>query len=126
MQITRRSRKRSELFESRFRDTSGVDFPVRQYLRSREDMASGIVHALLLGAFLVTLVAFGRTLHGLFVNHGADLNPWWERGSFGLLALFCLSVLRRLYYKVSELWALRREMVQLKASFRAGAPDDPV
>lgn len=125
MLITKRSRRRSELFESRFRDGSGSDFPVRQYLRGREDMVSGLVHAFLLGAFLVTLMAFGRTLHGLFVRHGADLNPWYERGSFGLLALFCLSVLRRLYYKVSELWALRREMAALKASFRIGAPDDP-
>jgi len=100
-----------------------VDFPVRQYLRCREDMVSSVVHAVLLAVFLGTLVAFGRTLHGLFVRHGADLNPWYERGGFVLLALFCLSVLRRLYYKVTELWDIRREMIALKASFRTGAPD---
>jgi hypothetical protein len=89
-------------------------------------MVSGLVHAVLLAVFLVTLAAFGRTLHGLFVRHGADLNPWYERGAFALLAFFCLSVLKRLYGKITELRDLRREMVHLKATFRGGAPDDPV
>lgn len=126
MLITKRYRRRSEIFESRFRDGSGVEFPVRQYMRCREDLASGLVHLALLTVFLVTLVAFGRTLHGLFQRHGTDLNPWFERGAFLLLALFCLSVLRRLYYKFTELRVLRREMAALKASFRGGVPDDSI
>jgi len=121
MLISKRSRRKSELFESRFKDGSSVDFPVRQYLRCREDLFSGIVHVALLAVFAGTLIAFGRTLAGLFNRHGADLNPWYERGAFVLLALFCLSVLRRLYYKVIEMRDVRREMVALKASFRAGA-----
>ena len=122
MLISKRSRRESELFRSRFRDDGGVDFPVRQYLRAREDFASGLVHLALLAAFLVTIALFGRTLDRLFDAHGADLSPWYRRGALALWVLFCLSVLRRLYYKVCSLREIRREMAELKATFRAGGP----
>jgi len=117
MLISKRSRRKSELFTSQFRD-GGVDFPVRQYLRAREDFASGLVHLVLLAAFLVTIALFGRTLDHLFATHGAHLDPWWRRGVLALWGLFGLSVLRRLYYKVGALREIRREMAALKASFR--------
>ena len=117
MLISKRSRRQSEVFTSRFRD-GGVDFPLRQYMRAREDFASGLVHLILLVAFLVTLGVFGRTLDHLFDTHGAHLNPWWRRGVLLLWAGFALSVLRRLYYKVVALREIRREMAALKASFR--------
>jgi len=118
MLITKRSRRKSTLFESRFRDGSAVDFPVRQYLRCREDLFSTIVHALLLAAFLVTLVFFGRTLDRLFDVHGAQLNPWFRRGALALLGIFCLLVVLRLAGKVAAIRGIRREMVDLKAAFR--------
>ncbi len=117
MLISKRSRRQSELFSSRFRD-EGVDFPLRRYLRAREDFASGLVHLVLLVALGVTVAVFGRTLDHLFDTHGAHLNPWWRRGVLVLWGLFGLSVLRRLYYKVGALREIRREMAALKASFR--------
>ena len=117
MLISKRSRRKSELFTSRFRD-GGVDFPLRQYLRAREDFAAGLVHLALLVAFLVVVLLFGQTLNHLFARHGAELNPWWRRGVMVLWAGFGLSVLRRLYYKVGALREIRREMAGLKASFR--------
>lgn len=124
MLITKKSRRSSTLFDSKFRDGSGVDFPVRQYLRCREDLLSGLVHVALLAAFLGVLVAFGRTLAAFFSSHSEQVDPWVLRGAWVLLAVFCLSVFRRLYYKVAELRYLRREMQELKASFR-GAGDQP-
>ncbi|MBE0564658.1 MAG: hypothetical protein IH621_01765 [Krumholzibacteria bacterium] len=118
MLISKRSRRRSEVFTSRFGDGAGVEFPVRQYLRCRENFASGLVHLALLGAFLVTLGYFGRTLDRLFDAHGEDLNPWFRRGALALWVVFCLSVLRRLYYKVCALRGIRREMATLRATFR--------
>jgi hypothetical protein len=112
------------MFESRFRDGSGVDFPVRQYLRCREDLVSGLVHVALLAAFFGVLVAFGRTLAGFFAHHGDQVATWLRIGAWVLLVVFCLSVLRRLYYKVAELRVLRREMRELKAAFR-GAEASP-
>ena len=118
MLISKRSRRKSELFESRFRDGSGGSFPVRQYLRCREDFTSGLVHILLLVAFAVTLAMFSFTVNDLFDAHGAHLNPWIRRATLILMVLFVLSVLRRLYYKVMELKEIRGEMRRLKGEFR--------
>lgn len=118
MLISKRSPRRSEVFASRFRDGTGAEFPVRQYLRCREDFASGLVHLVLLGAFLVAVVFFGRTLDHFFDAHGDRFDPWFRRGALILWGVFCLSVLRRLYYKVGALREIRREMAALKATFR--------
>jgi hypothetical protein len=118
MLISKRSRRKSELFESRFSDGRGGDFPVRQYLRCREDFTSGLVHILLYLVFAVTLVMFAFTLDDLFSVHGAHLNPWFRRGALFLMGLFILSVLRRLYYKVVELKEIRGDMRQLQEEFR--------
>jgi uncharacterized protein YhhL (DUF1145 family) len=118
MRISKRSRRKSALFDSRFRDGSGGDFPLRQYLRCKEEFTSGLVHILLYVAFVVTLVIFTRTLSSLFSTHGADLNPWYHRGALFLMGLFILSVLRRLYYKVMELREIRVEMTRLEGEFR--------
>jgi len=118
MLISRRSRKKSDLFESRFRDGSGGDFPLRQYLRCCEDFSSGLLHTLLLVAFVITLLAFTRAIDGLFTVHGADLNPWFRRGTLILIGLFILSVFRRLYYKVVDLKETRTEMKRLKEEFQ--------
>ena len=118
MLISKRSRRKSALFESRFRDGRGGDFPLRQYLRCREDFTSGLVHTLLYVAFVVVLVMFTFTVGDLFSTHGTDLNPWYRRGCLFLMGLFILSVLRRLYYKVMELREIRAEMSRLKGEFR--------
>ena len=119
MRISKRSRRKSTMFDSRFRDGSGGDFPLRQYLRCREEITSGLVHTLLYVAFVVTLVIFTRTLSNLFATHGADLNPWYHRAALLLMGLFILSVLRRLYYKVMELREIRVEMNRLEGEFRS-------
>jgi len=119
MLISKRSRRKSEMFDSRFRDGSGGDFPLRQYLRCREDFNSSLVHILLLLAFVVTLVMFARTIGDLFSVHGGVLNPWFRRGSLILMGFFILSVLWRLYYKVVELKEMRAEMSRLKVEFRS-------
>ncbi len=118
MLISKRSRRKSEMFESRFRDGSGGDFPLRQYMRCREDFSTGLVHILLYLAFAVTLVMFTISLGGLFSAHGSDLNPWYRRIVVILMVLFILSVLWRLYYKVMELREIRVEMARLKGEFR--------
>ena len=118
MPISKRSRRKSELFDSRFRDGRAGGFPLRQYLRCREDFTSGLVHALLLMAFSVTLVMFSLAVHDIFLSHGADANPWFHRGTLFLMGLFVLSVLRRLYYKVMDLREIRAEMRHLQEEFR--------
>ena len=123
MLISKRSRRKSDAFESRFRNGMGGSFPLRQYLRCREDFSAGLVHAFLTLVFIVTLVVFGRTIGHLFDSHGADLSPWLKRGALALVGLFVLSVLRRLYYKVLELREIRREMAHLQSVFREQEED---
>ena len=118
MLISKRSRRKSEQFESRFRDGSGADFPLRQYMRCREDFTSGLVHAVLYVAFVVTLVMFTFSISDLFEAHGKNLNPWIPRAAVILMVFFILSVLRRLYYKVVDLRQTREEMARLKEEFR--------
>lgn len=124
MLISKRSRRKSERFESRFREASSANFPLRQYLRCREDFSSGLVFAVLNLAFLVTLAGFTRTLGTLFDRHGQDLNPLYKPAAWALMGLFMLSVVRRLYYKVKELKEIRGEMAHLQAQFRESEDDD--
>ncbi len=117
MPITKKSRRRSELFESRFRDESNVNFPLRQYLRCREDFTSGLVHLVLLAAFGGTLALFGRTLNNLFATHGAGLNPVYRIMALAVVAAAVLSVVRRIFIKIGELRECRRAMAAYKADF---------
>jgi len=114
MLITRKSRRRSKAFTSRFRESSS-DFPLRQYLRCREELYSGIVHVILLAAFLITLFYFGRTLWLLFAQHGADLSPWYRRGAMVGVTVVILIVAGRLWAKLRTLREVRQEMKDLKS-----------
>lgn len=123
MVFAKRSRRPSPIFDSRFRDGRGGDFPLRQFLRCKEEFSGGLVHLLLQVIFVVTLGFFGRTLNNLFTSHGGDLNPVYRWAALGLLGLFILSVVRRLYYKVRELGEIRREMERLRIEMRNTDPD---
>ena len=118
MLISKRSRRKSNAFESKFRQGSGGEFPLRQYLRCREELVSLGVQGGLWLTFTVILILFGRTLDDLFQVHGEHLNPVYHWSALGLLFVFILSVLRRLYYKLLEMKEIRREMASLKKEFR--------
>lgn len=124
MLISRKSRRSSKLFESRFRDGAGVDFPLRQYLRCREEFLGGLVYAALLTVFSVSLLFFCGTVSELFANHGAHLNPWFHRLALAMVLAFFLVVLRRVFGKLRELGSIRREMHRLKSEFRTDSRED--
>lgn len=106
------------MFDSRFRDGSGGDFPLRQFMRCKEEFSGGLVHLLLLAAFAVTVGLFTKTINNLFLVHGTELNPVYRWAALGLLVIFTLSILRRLYYKVVELREIRHEMDRLRQEMR--------
>lgn len=118
MLITKRSPRKSEVFTSRFQDGSGSSFPLRQYLRCREDFSAGIVHLVLQGVFVLALVAFARTVDHLFDSHGAHLAAWYRVGALGVLGLGVLGALYRLVRRVADLKDLRAEMARSLAEFR--------
>lgn len=123
MLISKKSPRTSERFASRFGSGSTGDFPLRQYLRLREDFGAGILHAALTAMLVVLIFVFGRSFDGLFRTHGAGLSPWYRRGMWVLVVVFALSVLRRLCYKLLAMREIRREMGELKASFRQPGED---
>jgi hypothetical protein len=126
MLISKKSPRTSQLFASRFGDGDLGDFPLRQYLRLREDLALGAVHTSLIAILLVLIIVFGKAFDGLFRAHGAGLNPLYRPAIWVLVAIFALSVMRRLYYKLVGLRQIRREMIMLRASFRQAGGDDGV
>ncbi|MBK7188286.1 MAG: hypothetical protein IPH86_06280 [bacterium] len=124
MLISKRSPRTSERFPGRFGDGAPGDFPLRQYLRLREDLSVRTVHAALTAMLFILIIVFGKTFDGLFRIHGAGLNPWYRRGVGVLVVIFALSVSRRLYYKLMEMRQIRREMSELRAGFRHAGDDD--
>ncbi len=123
MLISKRSRRKSTLFESQFRNGEGGDFPLRQYLRCKEEFSGGLVHLVLLGAFFVTLIGFGNTLNNLFLRHGPEASPSYRWLALGVLLIFVLSVLRRVIHKVLDLRDVRREMAFLKDEMRRSSAE---
>lgn len=121
MLISRKYRRSDDPFQSRFRTGEGVQFPLRQYLRCREDLFSGSVHFLLLIAFTIAMVVFARTVDQLFAVHGAELNPWYRRGALLLMILLLLSLLHRIGRKFAFLRETRAEMRVLREQFRSQA-----
>ncbi len=119
MLTTRRSRRKSEIFDSRFRDGTGGDFPLRQYLRCKEDLFSSVVHLCILVAFAATVAFFSRTVWILFDNHGSHLNPAYRWCAVGIVWLFVLLLVRRAFKKVVHLRDTRQEMKDLKQQIRA-------
>ena len=114
MLISRRSLRRRNAFRSRFQDAEG-DFPLRRYMRCREDIYSGIIHSVLQVAFLIALIFFGRAIWLVFARHGAELSPIYSWGAMLLLAAFWLLVLRRLLRKLGDVREARQEMAELRA-----------
>jgi TRAP-type C4-dicarboxylate transport system permease small subunit len=122
MLITRKSRRRSQIFRSRFAEGNAA-FPLRQYFRCREELVSSIVHAVILLAFLITLLYFSRTIWQVFAAHGTDLSPWYRRLAMFAMVLVELIVVYRLWRKVRNIFHLRQEMNQLKSDL--SSPDEP-
>jgi len=112
MLITKKSRKRSDKFRSRF-DAGESSFPIRQYLRCREEMISGIIHAVLMLFFLVTLVFFAKTLDNFFQAHADTINPLYRWGALAVLIGMILLVGRRIWSKIRDIREARDEMHEL-------------
>ncbi|MFH1844398.1 MAG: hypothetical protein ABIF77_14460 [bacterium] len=112
MLITKRSRKRSDKFQSRF-EAGESSFPIRQYLRCREEMISGVIHAVLMLCFLVTLVFFAKTLDNFFQAHADTINPFYRWVSLAVLIGMMLLVVRRIWNKIRDTRQAREEMQEL-------------
>ncbi len=123
MLISKKSRRESELFDSRFRNGRGADFALRQYHRCREELSSAFVHLVLLFAFAVLLCFFGRAVWHLFAHHGQYLNPWYRSVVMGMVAVMVASVVMRLWRKYREIVVIRFEIKQFQDLLRHEGKD---
>ncbi len=118
MLISKKSPRPSERFFTGPGTGDPGDFPLRRYMRLREDLGSGAAHATLTVLLIILVVALGRGAGVVFARHGKGLSLWYGRCVWMLIAIFTLSAGRVLYYRLRELRRIRREMSQLRASFR--------
>lgn len=118
MLISKKSPRPSERFFTGPGTGDPGDFPLRRYMRLREDFGAGAAHVTLTILLIILVVALGRVAGAVFARHGKGLTPWYGRCVWMLIAIFTLSAGRVLYYKLRELRRIRREMSQLRATFR--------
>lgn len=102
---------------------TGGDFPLRRYLRRREELTAGAAHALLLAALAVLVLWLGGAVDALCRGPGGRTAGWVRPAVWVVTAILALSVGRRLYYKLMELRQIRREMTALRAAFRLAGDD---
>ncbi len=116
MLTTKRSQRTSTRddnpFRSRFRDARG-NFPLRKYLRCREELAQHVVYGLVQLGLTVSMVLFARTLRQFF--HRPDVSsPWLERAALFAVLLGAFFLLRRVRSHVLAIFELRNEIQHYK------------
>ncbi len=94
------------------------DFPLRRYLRRREDLAAGAAHAALLAVLTVLVILLGRALDAVCRAPAGPARALSRPAVWLGTGILALSVGRLLYYKLMELRQIRREMSALRAAFR--------
>ncbi len=115
---SKRYRRTSDLFRSRFLAAGEDAALIRDARRLREYLAGQAILASLQVGFLVALGLFSRTVWNLFARHGEALNPWFLRVSlFGILVCFLL-VGRRLLARIGEIRAVRADLAEADRRLR--------
>ena len=120
MRTSRKSRTsdREHPFRSRFAGDADM-FPLRQYMRCRDEIAHRVILSVLQAGFLVALVLLGLAIHRAFERHGAGAPGWIEPATLILVAGVMTSLARKMVVNVRESFRVRGEMKRLTAEIRA-------
>jgi uncharacterized membrane protein YcjF (UPF0283 family) len=105
MLIMKKSRKRDpqNQFRSRFDDTDV--FPLRQYLRCRDEM---IQKSILL--FIQSCFAFAYRVHQAFQKHVPDSSLWLEVGALSFIMIFVAVLIGRVIRNIRNVLELRADI----------------
>ena len=111
MRTSRNSRTtvRDHPFRSRFEGDADL-FPLRQYMRCRDEFVHRIVVSLIQAGFLVALVYLGLSIHRAFERHGADAAAWIEPVCLVGVGLVMISLGRKSFRNMREAVRVRAEM----------------
>jgi len=110
---TSRTNRPDHAFRSRFNQAEDL-FPLRQYLRIRDELIQRSVTSLILLGFSVALILFGRSMHNMIARHGNGGADWLEPAGWALVIISLLLTLRRIWRNVQTILVLRLEMKQYK------------
>jgi len=101
-------------FRSRFVDGEDL-FPLRQYMRAREEVVHRGITSLILTGFAVALLFFGRAVHRMIARHGDGGAVWLEPAAWALIGLTLAVTLRRIWRHGAAIRELRAEMRTTRA-----------
>lgn len=109
-------------YRSRFKHSPEV-FPLRQYLRCRDEFVHRMILTAVLVFFVVLQLVFARTLLRLFARHGENVAAWIEWLSLGVVFIAVGFTIRRIVRNIKESRELRTEMAIWKKASEAGLDD---
>jgi len=111
---TSRTNRPDHAFRSRFDQAEDL-FPLRQYLRIREELVRRSITSVVLIAFAVALAMFGRSMHRMIARHGDGGATWLEPTAWTLVAVSLLLTARRIWRNVNAVLELRTELNRYKS-----------
>jgi cytochrome c oxidase subunit IV len=105
-------------FRSRFEGDADM-FPLRQYMRCREEIAHRVILSLVQAGFLVALIYLAFAIHRAFERHGTSAAAWIEPATLVLVAVVMLSLTRKMLINIRESLRVRKEMKRLTAEIKS-------
>jgi hypothetical protein len=120
MLITRKSRRGNSSinkYESRFTGKAG-SFPLRQYLRAKDEIISKSVLTLIYAGFGIALFLFSKTVYSLFNMHGQHLHISVKWLTVTVVVILALISIYRCYRSIKEIVSIRAEIADYKEQIK--------
>lgn len=112
MLITKKLRKNkssSTAYKSRFSGDAG-SFPLRQYMRAKDELVSRTIMAVIFAAFAIALSIFSKTVFFLISRHGQNLHNLTKWFAACFILILVVVALYRCYRCIGEIITIRKDI----------------
>ncbi|MCP4145082.1 MAG: hypothetical protein GY752_07325 [bacterium] len=109
MKKLRKSKSSSTAYKSRFSGDAGA-FPLRQYLRAKDELISRSIFAVIFAGFAIALLVFSKTVFFLISRHGQHLHNSTKWLAAGFVLILVVVSLYRCYRCVGEVITIRQDI----------------
>ena len=109
MKKLRKNKSSSTAYKSRFSGDAGA-FPLRQYLRAKDELVSRSVLAVIFAGFGIALLIFSKTVFFLISRHGQHLHNSTKWFASGFVLILVVVALYRCYRCVVEVIKIRQDI----------------
>jgi len=112
MLITKKLRKNkssSTAYKSRFSGDTGA-FPLRQYLRAKDEIISRSILAVIFAGFAIALLVFSKTIYFLISRHGQNLHYSTKWFAAGFVLILVVVALYRCYRCIREVKTIQQDI----------------